>query len=205
MSAFDPTVPVVGILRGFTTPQVLQIVRAAIWGGLKNLEITLNSPGALEQIREASAEAAGELSIGAGTVLSLEGLEQAIHAGATFIVTPTTNAAVIQECVRSKIPVFPGAMTPTEIFSAWELGATMVKIFPSETLGPNYIRAVKAPFPKIKLMPTGGVDLASVAEYKKAGAEAFGVGSPLFDRARVEAGDWAWVEMQCRAFVDLVV
>jgi 2-dehydro-3-deoxyphosphogluconate aldolase/(4S)-4-hydroxy-2-oxoglutarate aldolase len=141
------------------------------------------------------------MCIGAGTVLNLELLQRALAAGATFIVTPVVNVEVIEECVRRKIPVFPGAYSPTEIMRAWELGATMVKVFPAETLGPSYVKAIKAPLPQVKLMPTGGVDLKTLGAYKKAGADGFGVGGPLFDRARVEAGDWNWIETQCRAFV----
>jgi 2-dehydro-3-deoxyphosphogluconate aldolase / (4S)-4-hydroxy-2-oxoglutarate aldolase len=200
--SFDAAIPIVGILRGFSTEQVRAIVNACLRGELRNLEITMGSPHTPEQIRLARDIAAERMSIGAGTVLNVELLEKALDAGATFIVTPIVNVAVIRECVRRKIPVFPGAYTPTEILNAWELGATMVKVFPAETLGPGYIKAIKAPLPQVKLMPTGGVDLKTIGEYKKAGADGFGVGSPLFDRARVEAGDWAWVEAQCRAFVE---
>ena len=197
---FDSKLPVVGILRGFTTPQVIEIAKAALRGGLRNLEITMGS--AETQIQQARRIAGERMCIGAGTVLNLELLEKALAAGASFIVTPIVNVGVIEECVRRKIPVFPGAYSPTEIFRAWELGATMVKVFPSETLGPSYIKAIKAPLPQVKLMPTGGVDLKTLAAYKKAGADGFGVGGPLFDRARVEAGDWKWIETQCRAFVN---
>src|SRR5205085_9064420 len=142
------------------------------------------------------------ICIGAGTILNLKSLEKALDAGASFIVTPAINTEVIIKCVTHKIPIFPGAYSPTEILHAWELGATMVKVFPAETLGPGYIKAIKAPLPQVKLMPTGGVDLKTLAAYKKAGADGFGVGSPLFDRGRVEAGDWNWIETQCRAFVE---
>ncbi|HEY6228882.1 MAG TPA: bifunctional 4-hydroxy-2-oxoglutarate aldolase/2-dehydro-3-deoxy-phosphogluconate aldolase [Verrucomicrobiae bacterium] len=199
---FDSTLAVVGILRGFTTSQVIEIVKAALRGGLRNLEITMGSAETPQQIQEARQIAGDGMCVGAGTVLNLELLEKALAAGASFVVTPVLNDEVIEECVRRKIPVFPGAYSPTEILRAWELGATMVKVFPAETLGPSYIKALKAPLPQVKLMPTGGVDLKMLAAYKKAGADGFGVGSPLFDRARVEAGDWNWVEAQCRAFVD---
>lgn len=197
----DRELPIIGILRGFSTPQAAQTVRAAIRGGLKNLEITMGSDCAVEQIREARTIAETRMTIGAGTVLNLAALENALNAGAEFIVTPIANLDVIQECVRRNVPVFPGAFTPTEIVRAWEAGASVVKIFPAETLGPNYIKALKAPFPNIKLMPTGGVDLKTLSAFVKAGADAFGVGSPMFDRARIESGDWNWVEARCRAFV----
>lgn len=200
--SFSYDIPVVGILRGFSSPQVSKIVEAAWRGGLRNLEITLNSTGALEQIKMAVDLAGEKIHIGAGTVLNTEGLEQALSAGASFIVTPTANAEVIRECVRRQVPVFPGAFTPTEIVGAWELGASMIKIFPAETHGPRFIKALKGPFPNIQMMPTGGVDLKTLPEFIKAGADGFGVGSPLFERARVEASDWDWIETQCRAFVD---
>lgn len=199
---FDPTLPLVGILRGFSTPHVHEIVRACLRGGLRNLEITMGSSNTPDQIRIAREVAGHGMAIGAGTVLNVDLLQKAIAAGATFIVTPIVNVDVIRECVRREIPVFPGAYSPTEIYKAWELGATMVKVFPAETLGHGYIKAIKAPLPHVKLMPTGGVDLKTISVYKKAGADGFGVGSPLFDRGRVEAGDWTWIEAQCRAFVD---
>ncbi|HUS37647.1 MAG TPA: bifunctional 4-hydroxy-2-oxoglutarate aldolase/2-dehydro-3-deoxy-phosphogluconate aldolase [Verrucomicrobiae bacterium] len=198
---FDFTLPIVGILRGFSTPRVREIIHSCLRGGLRHLEITMGSANTPEQIRLARDIAGDRMSIGAGTVLNIELLEKAVEAGATFIVTPIVNVDVIAECVRRKIPVFPGAYTPTEILNAWELGATMVKVFPADTLGPGYIKAIKAPLPQVKLMPTGGVDLKTISAYKKAGADGFGIGSPLFDRARVEAADWDWVEAQCRALV----
>ena len=194
--------PIVGILRGFTLGQMAEIVRAAFRGGLRNLEITMNSPDAARLLRETVTVAEGRLNIGAGTVTSLELLDQALVAGATFVVAPTVEPKVITECVNRKIPVFPGAFTPTEIVRAWDLGATMVKIFPAESVGPGYIRALKAPLPHIKLLPTGGVDLKTLPEFLKAGADGFGIGSPLFDRQRVEACDWKWIEAQCRAFAE---
>jgi len=196
------SLPVVGILRGFTRPQLLEIVSAALRGGLRNLEITMNTPEAAQQIKEAKAIGAGQINVGAGTVTSPALLEEALRAGASFIVMPTLNAEVVERCVQEDVPAFPGAFSPNEVVRAWELGATMVKIFPAETLGPAYVRALKAPLPEIKLLPTGGVDLATLPEFLKAGADGFGVGSPLFNRQRIESGDWRWVEAQCRAFAE---
>lgn len=197
-------VPVVGILRGFSLEQTCAIAAAAMRGGLRNIEITMNSPGAVEQIRAVTLAVGGSLNVGAGTVTSLPLLEEALQAGATFIVTPTVEPRIIRACVERGIPIFPGAFTPGEIVRAWNLGATMVKIFPAEFLGPVFIKNVKAPLPHVRLMPTGGVDLESLAAYRKAGADAFGVGSPLFHKGRVDAGDWDWIEQQCCAFVSQV-
>lgn len=193
--------PIVGILRGFEIRQLPGIVGAARRGGLVNLEVTLNSAGASEQIRAAVELANGAMCIGAGTVTTMERLEEALAAGAQFVVTPSLNMQVLAECVRRSVPIFPGAMSPTEVWAAWEAGAAMVKIFPAELGGPAFLKALRGPFPQVKLMPTGGVDLSTLAEFLKAGASGAGVGSPLFDRARVEAGDWDWLEKRTAAFV----
>jgi 2-dehydro-3-deoxyphosphogluconate aldolase/(4S)-4-hydroxy-2-oxoglutarate aldolase len=194
--------PLIGILRGFSSEKLEFIVDACIRGGLTNLEITMNTPDALAQIRTAVRLSQGNLNVGAGTVLIADQLKAALQAGASFIVTPTLQREIIRSCVGENIPVFPGAFSPTEIAEAWHLGATMVKIFPAESLGPAYIKSIKAPFPQIKLLPTGGVDLSTIESYIKAGADGFGIGSPLFNRDRIEAGDWAWMRNQCAAFVE---
>jgi 2-dehydro-3-deoxyphosphogluconate aldolase/(4S)-4-hydroxy-2-oxoglutarate aldolase len=194
--------PIVGILRGLPPEKLRPVVEAVREGGLTNLEITMNTPGAAEQIRAAREIAGNALNIGAGTVTNLQSLEDALAAGASFIVTPTLVPAVIARCVQLKAPVFPGAFSPTEIQSAWELGATMVKIFPADALGPGYLRSLKAPLPHLKLMPTGGVDVTTLAAYAQAGADAFGVGSPLFRAERIAADDWEWLRNQCRAFAE---
>jgi 2-dehydro-3-deoxyphosphogluconate aldolase/(4S)-4-hydroxy-2-oxoglutarate aldolase len=193
-------VPVVGILRGLAADKLRPVVEAARDGGLTTLEITMNTPGAAEQIRQASTIAGPALNIGAGTVTSLELLEAALAAGASFIVTPIVAVPVIERCVKLGVPIFPGAFSPTEIVRAWELGATMVKIFPADSVGPGFIRSLKGPYPQIPLMPTGGVDLTTLDAYAKAGAEAFGVGGPLFRPDRIAANDWTWLGEQCRAF-----
>ena len=192
--------PVVGILRGLPADKLRAVVGAVREGGLTNLEFTMNTPGAADQIRAARDLAGPALNIGAGTVTSLTLLEEALAAGAGFIVTPVIVPAVITRCRELGVPVFPGAYTPTEIQQAWELGATMVKVFPADTLGPGFIRSVKAPLPHLKLMPTGGVDVTTLAAFARAGADAFGVGSPLFRAERLAANDWEWVRDQCRAF-----
>ena len=192
--------PIVGILRGLPGNQLRVVVATVCEGGLTNLEITMNTPGAAEQIRVACEISGGALNIGAGTVTDVGLLEVALSAGASFIVTPTVAVPVIERCRQLKVPVFPGAFSPSEIVQAWELGATMVKVFPAECLGPNYLRSLKAPLPHLKLMPTGGVDAATLGAYAQAGADAFGVGSPLFRGERLAAQDWEWLRNQCRAF-----
>ncbi|MFM1945556.1 MAG: hypothetical protein RI897_4538, partial [Verrucomicrobiota bacterium] len=148
-------------------------------------------------IRRAVGLAGGRMNVGAGTVLTLGQLEAALEAGANFIVTPVVGEAVIRRCVELGVPVFPGAYTPGEIVRAWGLGATMVKVFPADYLPVEFFRAVKGEWPEIKLMPTGGVSLGSLAGYAGC-ADGFGVGSPLFHAERLARGDWGWVEERTR-------
>ncbi len=194
--------PIVGILRGFDLAVVERAVDAAVAGGIVNIEVTCNTRGAAQQIELLQSRCGEQINIGAGTVCTLEDLNLALQAGATYIVTPIVAADVIREAVVRQVPVFAGAMTPTEIHLAWSLGAAMVKVFPCDQLGPAYIRNVSAPLSQISLMPTGGVTPDNLPEYKRAGAAAYGVGSPLFQKARVLAGDWSWIAEQAARFVE---
>ena len=199
------SLPLVGILRGTSLEDVPHIIQAVRNGGMRFLEITMNSPNAEDQIRSALDLAQGDITIGAGTVTSQSILNRAIAAGAKFIVTPIVAPKVIALCNDVGIPIFPGALTPTEIYTAWENSPgriPAVKVFPGDFGGPKYIRALKGPFPQIPLMPTGGVDLSSLPAFVEAGATAFGVGSPLFRKDRLEAYDWTWLENQVRSFVE---
>jgi 2-dehydro-3-deoxyphosphogluconate aldolase/(4S)-4-hydroxy-2-oxoglutarate aldolase len=196
--------PLVAILRGIPSELVPRVAEALLDGGVTTLEITMNSPDAPAQIRKASALAGARCNVGAGSVLNPGQLETALAAGASFIVTPVVQPAVISTCVRRGIPVFPGALSPSEILAAAELGAPVIKLFPADRHGPPYLQWLHDAFPDLRLMPTGGVDLESIAEYRRAGASAFGVGGPLLDKARVEAGDWAWLSARARAFHEAV-
>lgn len=193
--------PLVGILRGFTCEAAVNGASAAAEGGLTTIEVTLNTVGAVEQIRQLRAALGDSANVGAGTVCSVEDVDVAIGGGATFIVTPVVDAEVIQACRAADLPVFVGAMTPTEMFQAWRLGATMVKVFPADILGPAYLSSLRGPLPQIPLMPTGGVTVENLSEYHCAGAVAFGIGGPLFDKKRIAAGDWDWVRLQAERFV----
>jgi len=194
--------PVVGILRFFKRPEVEKLVPASLAGGLNTIEVTMNSAGATDLIRLTCDLVGDKGNVGAGTVTTLETLDQALAAGASFIVTPAIVPDVIKACVERKVPVMPGAMTPTEILTAWRMGATMVKVFPADQLGPGHLKAVKAPFPEIPLMPTGGVTVETLPAFKKAGADAFGVGGPLFDPKQVAAGNWDWFRQQAARFAE---
>ncbi|MBN1764777.1 MAG: bifunctional 4-hydroxy-2-oxoglutarate aldolase/2-dehydro-3-deoxy-phosphogluconate aldolase [Sedimentisphaerales bacterium] len=194
--------PVVGILRGYNLDEVENIVIHSAEGGLRNIEITMNTDHAPSLISLACKIAGSGMNVGAGTVCSLDDLNTALAAGARFIVTPVVNPEVIRACNEHHIPVFPGAFTPTEIFHAWNLGADMVKLFPANRFGPSYIKEIKGPFDKVKLMPTGGVNVENLKEYHDCGADAFGVGSPLFHKDRVARKDWPWVRQQAARFVE---
>lgn len=196
------SMPIVGILRFFARDQVEHLVPAVVEGGLVNLEVTLNSPGAADLIRLTRDLLGPRGNVGAGTVTSMQGLDLALEAGASFIVTPVVLPEVIRACVERGVPVMPGAMTPTEIFTAWNLGASLVKVFPADQLGPGHLRAVKAPFPEIRLMPTGGVTVETLPAFRDAGADAFGVGSPLFDPRQVAAGNWDWFRQRASRFCE---
>jgi 2-dehydro-3-deoxyphosphogluconate aldolase/(4S)-4-hydroxy-2-oxoglutarate aldolase len=183
-------VPVVGIIRNLSIDEISKILLVYHAAGLTTIEITMNTPFAADIIRSATEQYRGKLNVGAGTVCSVEDLKLALEAGAQFIVTPILNPEVVKLCVKSKIPVFPGAYTPTEIYQAWELGADMVKVYPATALGPDYIRDVKAPLNKIKLMPTGGISLGNIEAFMKAGADGLGIGGQLFDKQLIKNQDW---------------
>jgi 2-dehydro-3-deoxyphosphogluconate aldolase/(4S)-4-hydroxy-2-oxoglutarate aldolase len=194
------TFPIVGILRGFPLDLTLEIARESAAAGLLALEVTMNTPGAAEQIAALAQEVGDRLCVGAGTVTCVEEFEAAYAAGAGFMVTPNLDLDVMARCRETGLPVCPGAMTPTEIVTAWKHGATMVKLFPAGALGAGYLKAVKAPLDSIPLLPTGGISLENAPDFLAAGATGFGIGSPLFAKARMQARDWPWLRQQIAAF-----
>lgn len=196
--------PVVGILRNIHPDALYSLLPGYAASGLTTLEITMNTPGAGAMIHTLRSRYAGQLNIGAGTVRNMNDLESALNAGAGFIVTPILDEQVIRECVRLEIPVFPGAYTPSEIYRAWQLGASIVKVFPATSLGAGYFRDVLAPLNEIKLMPTGGVSLDTIPEFHKAGASGYGIGSPLFDKELIRDQDWEGLEKHFRKFTELI-
>ncbi len=149
--------PLLGIVRGVAFDAVAPLVEAAVAGGLESLEITMNTTDAARLIERACRTADGRLAIGAGTVLDLADLESALSAGASFVVSPTLVRPVVEACVARGIPVFPGALTPQEIQTAWQAGASMVKVFPAKAFGPGYFREIKGPFERIPLLACGGI------------------------------------------------
>jgi 2-dehydro-3-deoxyphosphogluconate aldolase/(4S)-4-hydroxy-2-oxoglutarate aldolase len=155
-------------------------------------------------IREATKKLGGRVLLGAGTILDPETARVALLAGAQFVVSPNVNLDVIKLCRRYDRPVLPGAFTPTEILAAWEAGADIVKVFPAEVLGPAFFKAVRGPLPQVRLMPTGGVDLTTAADFLKAGACCLGVGGQLVDAAAIKARDYAKITGLAKQFVQVV-
>ncbi len=180
---------IVAILRAPSSEQLTNVARALLEGGIDVIEVTFTVPDALAILAAVKKELGSRVLLGAGTVLDPETARAALLAGAEFIVAPAVNLDVIRLCKRYDKPVMPGAFTPTEILTAWEHGADIVKVFPSDSVGPGYIKALKGPFPQIRLMPTGGVNLQTLPEFVKAGACAVGVGGSLVEPQAVRDGN----------------
>jgi 2-dehydro-3-deoxyphosphogluconate aldolase/(4S)-4-hydroxy-2-oxoglutarate aldolase len=195
---------IVGIVRSPDSRQLSEVARALVDGGVTVLEITLTVPNAIEVIREVRSALGERILLGAGTVLDPETARAAMLAGAEFIVSPTVNLETIELCRRYDKLVMPGAFTPTEILTAWEAGADIVKVFPADVGGPAYLRAVRAPLPQVRLMPTGGVDLQTAADFLKAGACCLGVGSQLVEPKAVAEGNFERIRDLARQFVAIV-
>jgi 2-dehydro-3-deoxyphosphogluconate aldolase/(4S)-4-hydroxy-2-oxoglutarate aldolase len=191
---------VVAIMRAKSSDQLLAAADAIKSGGLNVIEVTMTTPGALEVIGQAVTKYKGSVLFGAGSVLDPESARAAILAGAQFVVCPTLNLKTIEICRRYNVPVMPGAYTPTEILTAWEAGADVVKVFPAEVGGPAFIKAIKAPLPQVRLAPVGGVDLNTTASFIRAGADAVGVGSALVDQKLLDARDFDSITERARRF-----
>jgi 2-dehydro-3-deoxyphosphogluconate aldolase / (4S)-4-hydroxy-2-oxoglutarate aldolase len=195
---------IVAVIRSDRGELLADVAEALVAGGVDVMEVTFTVPQA-HRVLERVAERLGErILLGAGTVLDPETARIALLSGAEFIVSPAVNLEVIRLCRRYSKLVMPGALTPTEVITAWENGADIVKIFPSDTSGPSYLKALKGPFPQVRLMPTGGVNLDTAAAFLHAGAFALGVGSALVDPKAVAAGDLGKIEKLARQYVAIV-
>ena len=173
------SLPILGILRGIKKRHIDPLLSIFLKTGIRYIEVTMNTEGAANLILELIEKAGNDFRVGAGTVLTDTDLQTALDAGAGFIVTPSIVENVIEKCVGENIPVFPGALTPTEIQKAWNMGAAMVKLFPSGLYGPGYIRALKGPFPSISIMAVGGVTEQNIAQFFKQGADAVAFGAGI--------------------------
>ncbi len=192
---------VVAIIRLRDPSGVRGVVDALARGGVKALEVTMTVPGAIELIEEIAPTLPPGFLFGAGTVLDPETAHRAVRAGAQFIVSPVLRVGVIEAAHEDEIPVLPGCFTPTEILTAWELGADVVKLFPATSAGPGYLKDVRGPLPQVKLMPTGGVSIDNVGDWLAAGAVAVGVGSALVDAKAIEAKQFDVIEANARRMV----
>lgn len=193
--------PIVGIVRGIGLEDFKQILPIYVKAGLTTIEVTMNTPDVEALIRYAIKEYSGVLNVGAGTVCSLSDLDCALDYGVQFIVTPLVNEEVIISCVNRNIPIFPGALTPSEIYKAWNLGASIVKIYPAGNLGASYIKDIKAPLDNVRLMPTGGINGSNIISFLEVGVDGFGIGSPLFDKSLLNTKDWGGLEKHFSGFV----
>jgi 2-dehydro-3-deoxyphosphogluconate aldolase/(4S)-4-hydroxy-2-oxoglutarate aldolase len=179
---------VVAVLRLDDPGLLSAVIDALAAGGVRVFEITMTVPRAIEMIGRLTASLSRDLVVGAGTVIDADTAHAAIDAGARFVVSPVFRRALLDACRARGTAVIPGCCTPTEILDAWEAGADVVKVFPAASLGPGFIKDVRAPLPQVKLMPTGGVSIDNAGEWLRAGAVAVGIGSALVDAAAVRAG-----------------
>jgi 2-dehydro-3-deoxyphosphogluconate aldolase / (4S)-4-hydroxy-2-oxoglutarate aldolase len=195
---------IIAILRASSSQALIDAAMALKDGGITAIEVTMTTPGALQTIEKASEKFTDEILFGAGSILDPESARAAILAGARFIVMPTTNLRVIELCRRYSTLVLPGAYTPTEIISAWEAGADMVKLFPASVGGPDMVRALLAPLPQVKLVPVGGIDIDNVASYIRAGAVAVGAGSSLVNDRLLKEKNFDEVTIRAQKFLQQV-
>lgn len=193
---------VVAVIRMKEPAALRSVIDALALGGVFALEVTMTVPGAVGLIREIAPSLPPEIVLGAGTVLDAETARAVVEAGARYVVSPVFKENVVQETHRLGAAAMPGCFTPTEILTAWEAGADVVKVFPATALGPSYFRDLRGPLPHLKLMPTGGVSLANAGEWIKAGAVAIGVGTALVDPAAIAAGRFSEITGRARQFVE---
>ena len=195
---------VVAIMRANSSDQLLAAADAVKAGGVNAIEVTMTTPGAIDIIKQATSKYGDDVLFGVGSVLDSETARAAILAGAQFVVCPTLDLETIIICKRYSVPVIPGAYTPTEVLTAWEAGADLVKIFPASIGGPSLIKALKGPLPQVKLVPVGGVNLDTTADFIRAGADVVGVGSSLVNNKLLEAKEFDKISEAARRFCEEV-
>jgi 2-dehydro-3-deoxyphosphogluconate aldolase/(4S)-4-hydroxy-2-oxoglutarate aldolase len=195
---------IVAVVRSPDSAQLVEVARALVDGGVRAVEITLTVPDALTVVRQVRNSLGDRVLLGAGTVLDAETTRAALLAGAEYIVAPTVNLGVIRLCQRYDKVVMPGAFTPTEILTAWEAGADVVKVFPADVVGPAFFKALRGPLPQIRLMPTGGVDLTTAAAFLQAGACCLGIGGQLVEPKAVVERNFDRIRELARQYVQIV-
>lgn len=198
-------VGLVPVVRASSADEAMQVIEAIRAGGVPVLEITMTVPRAVTVIEQVADRYGSEVVVGAGTVLDAETARACILAGASFIVSPALNLETIEMCRRYSVAVMPGVLTPTEVVTAWQAGADLVKVFPCGALGgAKYLKALKAPLPQIEMIPTGGVTLTTAAEFIEAGAFALGVGADLVDTKAIRAGQPEKLTDAARSYIAVV-
>jgi 2-dehydro-3-deoxyphosphogluconate aldolase / (4S)-4-hydroxy-2-oxoglutarate aldolase len=195
---------IVAILRATSGERLADAAEALVAGGIDVVEVTFTVPGALRVLEQVADRMGDKILLGAGTVLDTETARAALLAGAQFIVSPAVNVDVIRLCRRYDKLVMPGAFTPTEVVTAWENGADVVKIFPSDVVGPTYLKVLKGPLPQVRMMPTGGVNLDTAAAFLDAGAFALGAGTALVTQRALAEGDFEAIRLTAERFVAVV-
>ena len=195
---------IVAVVRAPDGDQLVEVVRALAEGGVTTVEITMTVPNALDVVRRVRDELGDRVLLGAGTILDPETARAAFLAGAEYIVSPTLNLDVIKMCRRYDKIVMPGAFTPTEILTAWEAGADIVKVFPADVVGPAFFKAIRGPLPQIRVMPTGGVDLTTAATFLQAGACCLGVGGQLVEPKAIAEKNFDRLRDLARQYAEIV-
>ena len=196
---------IVPVVRAASSDEAMRAIDAIKEGGISVLEITMTVPGAVRVIEEVCKRYGKDATVGAGTVLDPETARICMLSGAQFIVSPALNLDTIAMCRRYGVPIMPGALTPTEVITAWTAGADFVKVFPAGSVGgAGYIKNLLGPLPQVKIVPTGGVSLKTAADFIKAGARALGVGTDLVDVKAIRAGEAHVVTERAKQFVEIV-
>jgi 2-dehydro-3-deoxyphosphogluconate aldolase/(4S)-4-hydroxy-2-oxoglutarate aldolase len=194
----------VAVVRLENAARLRHVVNALVKGGIRAVEVTMTMQGALEALAETSSALGDTALVGAGSVLDAETARLVISAGARFVVGPTFNSDIVRTCRRYGVVSIPGAFTPTEICTAWEAGADLVKIFPASQLGPTYLKELRGPLPHLRLMPTGGVTTENAGAFLAAGAVAVGVGGALVEREAVAREEYARITERARRLVEAI-
>ena len=196
---------IVPVVRAASADEAMRAIDAIMAGGINVLEITMTVPGAVKVIEEVVTRYGSDVLVGAGTVLDPETARACILAGSQFVVSPALNLETIAMCRRYGVPICPGALTPTEVITAWTAGGDFVKIFPCGSMGgASYLKNLKGPLPQVKMIPTGGVSLKTAADFIKAGASALGVGTDLVDVKAIREGNAHIVTERAKQFVEIV-
>jgi len=195
---------VIAIMRAQSSDQLITAADAIKLGGVRAIEVTMTTPGALSVIAEAKERYGSDVIFGAGTVLDPETGRAAILAGADFVVSPTLNLELVALCNRYSIPVAPGCYSPTEVLAGWQAGADFIKLFPASVGGPNLVKAILAPLPQVRIIPVGGVNLDTAADFIQKGAAALGVGSSLVNQKLLDEGNMDEMTRRAAAYIQEV-